>query len=129
MLRPDLQRLHVTILKSSNVLMGFLFAFVFLWQALFLHEKQIFLQVDHSKAGINMCTVGSRPASVGPVHRPVQPPAKPAAKPATKAAKPGTKASKCAAKLLPWWQPSLQPNLQLESPFLWPLLSMCSSLR
>ena len=31
--------------------------------------------------------------------------------------------------LLPRWQPSLQPNLQLESPFLWPLLSMCSSLR
>ena len=30
-------------------------------------------------------------------------------------------------KLLPRWQPSLQPSLQLESPSLWPLLSMCSS--
>ena len=29
--------------------------------------------------------------------------------------------------LLPRWQPRLQPSLQLESPFLWPLLSMCSS--
>ena len=29
--------------------------------------------------------------------------------------------------LLPRWQPSLQPSLQLESPSLWPLLSMCSS--
>ena len=29
--------------------------------------------------------------------------------------------------LLPWWQPSLQPSLQLESPFLWPLWSMCTS--
>ena len=29
----------------------------------------------------------------------------------------------------PRWQLSLQPNLQLESPFLWPLLSMCSSSR
>ena len=30
--------------------------------------------------------------------------------------------------LLPRWQPSLQPSLQLQNPFLWPLLSMCSSL-
>ena len=29
--------------------------------------------------------------------------------------------------LLPRWQPRLQPSLQLESPFLWPLVSMCSS--
>ena len=28
--------------------------------------------------------------------------------------------------MLPRWQPSLQPCLQPESPFLWPLLSMCS---
>ena len=29
--------------------------------------------------------------------------------------------------MLPRWQSSLQPCLQLESPFLWPLLSMCTS--
>ena len=27
--------------------------------------------------------------------------------------------------LLPRWQPSMQPSLQPESPFQWPLLSMC----
>ena len=30
--------------------------------------------------------------------------------------------------LLPRWQLGLQPSLQLESPFLWPWLSMCQIL-
>jgi hypothetical protein len=38
-------------LISSNVLMGFLCAFGFLWQALFVHEKTVFHQVDQSEAG------------------------------------------------------------------------------
>jgi hypothetical protein len=41
----------VTMLISSNVLMGFLCAFGFLWQALFVHEKTVFHQVDQSEAG------------------------------------------------------------------------------
>ena len=52
-----------------------------------------------------------------------QPPAKPLTEPAPKAAKfvpnPQTRVQ---PNLLPRWQPSLQ----LDSPFLWPLLSMCS---
>ena len=32
-------------------------------------------------------------------------------------------------ELISWRQQSLRPNLQLESPFPWPLLSMCSCLR
>ena len=43
--------LQVTMLKSSNVLMRFLCAFVLLWHALFLQGKtQCFHQVDHCKA-------------------------------------------------------------------------------
>jgi len=54
----------------------------------------------------------------------LEPPAKPPAKPAPKLPNlvPNPQ-PRVQPNLLPRWQPSLQ----LESPFLWPLLSMCSS--
>ena len=54
----------------------------------------------------------------------LEPPAKPPAMPPNLVPNPQPRVQ---PNLLPRWQPSLQPSLQLEIPFLWPLLSMCSS--
>jgi hypothetical protein len=58
----------------------------------------------------------------------LEPPAKPPAKPAPKLPNlVPNPPPRVQPNLPPRWQPSLQPSQQLESPFLWPVLSMCSS--